>query len=228
MTAVLNVQESFSDELDGVRVKFATGLIEPYQILDDKGQLGGLAPPIISCAMNVLKTEYTVDVLPWARAQKNVEMGHHDAFFVASRNDERDRYAKASAPLFSGLRSWVFRQGFDFDPDAEEFRKNGRVGSIFGTNMHSWLSKNYKNVVTKSDEQSLIELLEAGRVDAVLMTDAMHEHMMDANSFDRAKFNFRAQSKNPLGVYFGNSFLNANPEMLSLFNQALDGCVRDV
>ena len=124
-------------------LSFATALIEPYQALDEHGELGGLALPIISCVMNKLDTAFTIEVLPWARAQKNVELGVHDAFFVASRNAERDAYAKASEPLFSGLRSWVFRLGYVADPDTEEFKQQGRVGSIFGNNMHAWLDNNY-------------------------------------------------------------------------------------
>lgn len=208
-------------------ISFATALIEPYQALDQNGKLEGLALPIISCVMNKLDTAFTIEVLPWARAQKNVELGVHDAFFVASRNAVRDAYAKPSEPLFSGLRSWVFRPGYVADPDTAEFKQQGRVGSIFGTNMHAWLDKNYSNVVAKSSEQDLLALLVAGRVDAVLVTDAMYEHMLESNQNTESAFNVRPHAPKPLGVYFGNQFLTKHPQILDQFNSALPDCTKE-
>lgn len=220
--------KAFAADGTAKSISFATALIEPYQTLNENGELGGLSPPIVSCVMNALAIDFTIEVLPWARAQKNVELGVHDAFFVASRNEVRDRYATSSKPLFSGKRSWVFRPGYDADPEADEFKRQARVASIFGTNMHSYLEANYSNVVGKRLEQELYELLEAGRLDAILVTNAMYDHMLASNQDSTSVFIARPHASNPLGIYFGNKFLANNPRVLDEFNSALPGCVTDL
>ena len=99
-------------------VKFATAPIAPYQVVGEGGKLIGSALPVIECIMRNLEIPYTVDVFPWGRAQQNVELGDHDAFFVASQNRVRDSYAQLSEPLFAGTRSWVFRKGEGEDPES--------------------------------------------------------------------------------------------------------------
>ena len=205
-------------------VRLATHPIEPYQLLDENGQLSGLAPKIIDCTMKSMNLAYTIDVLPWARAQKNVELGEHDGFFVASRNASRDAYATSSAPLFKGTRSWILRPGLEGDPTSEEFKRKMKVGAVFGTNMHAWLKENFEFVVTRADEISLIHLLQDGRLDVLLITDAMFEYVLNKHHIDSTGFTTHKAGEHPLGVYFGNSFLAQHTDFIEQFNNALTYC----
>lgn len=218
-------EEGFSStEPERPYVHFSTAIIAPYQMYGEQGELEGFAIPIIECAMERMEMDYNIDVLPWARAQKNVELGESDAFFVASRNAVRDAYAQQSAPLFSGTRSWFFRRGVSVDPVADEFRDQAMVGTIFGTNMHSLLSQSYANVVTKTTEEDLIALLKIGRLDAVFLTDLMFDHTIDRLDLNPADFVRKEAARKPLGVYFGHQFLAQNSSFLELFNAVLSLC----
>lgn len=218
-------EESFSStESERSYIHFSTAIIAPYQMYSEQGELEGGAIPIIECAMERMAYDYKIDVLPWARAQKNVELGESDAFFVASRNAVRDAYAQQSIPLFSGTRSWFFRRGYSVDPLADEFRERAMVGTIFGTNMHSLLSQTYANVVTKTTEEDLISLLKTGRLEAVLLTDLMFEHTIELLDLNPADFVRKASARKPLGVYFGNQFLAQNSSFLEQFNAVVSLC----
>ena len=205
-------------------VKLATHPIEPYQLLNENGELTGLAPKIIDCTMKSMNLGYTIDVLPWARAQKNVELGEHDGFFVASRNASRDAYATLSAPLFKGTRSWILRPGLEGDPTSEDFKRKMKVGAVFGTNMHAWLKENFEFVVTRADEISLINLLRDGRLDVLLITDAMFEYVVNKHHIDSTAFTTHQAGEHPLGVYFGKSFLAQHTDFIEQFNNALTYC----
>lgn len=210
---------------DASVIRFSTATITPYQTLDDKGELSGFAIPIIECLMQAMSLEYRIEVLPWARAQKNVELGHSDAFFVASRNADRDRYATQSKPLFSGTRSWYVRPSISLKPDTIQFREQALVGTIFGTNMHRLLQEEFANVVTKTTEEELIVLLDKGRLDAVLMTDLMFETSLAQMDMSEHSFRRYQSAQKPLGVYFGHHFLARQADFLARFNEHVPGCL---
>lgn len=223
----LTVEGLLASEAANSAIHFSTAIISPYQMYSQDGELEGFAIPLVGCAMAQLGRGYTIDVLPWARAQKNVELGKSDAFFVASRNDARDAYARQSAPLFSGTRSWFFRKGVESDPQSNEFRKNAMVGTIFGTNMHSLLMKTHRNVITKTTEEELISLLEIGRLDGLFLTDLMFDHTVASLALDPLEFVKLESVQQPLGVYFGNHFIARNPSFLDGFNRAMSECKSD-
>lgn len=206
-------------------LRFATALISPYQIMDAEGTLTGRSLPILACTMEALGYAYEVELLPWGRAQKNVELGISDAFFVASQNKVRDSYALISEPMFSGTRSWFFKAGNTLEIDQDEVRRRINVGTVFGTNMHSMLDSKFENVVTKTTESELVELLLAGRIDALLLTDDMFNYTLDQMKLDKARFDSLVASQRPLGIYFGKHFLSDKPELLERFNDALPACL---
>lgn len=206
-------------------IKFATAIIPPYQVYDDNHELSGYAIPVIHCISNKLNIDADIQVYPWARAQRLVEIGEKDAFFVASQNTERDAYALKSLPLFSGKRSWYFRSGQTLDINSNDFRESGIVGTVFGTNMHTKLNREFKNVVTKTSEPELIELLNLGRIDGLLLTELMFQYGLSSLDIPEERFEKLPAGNRPLGVYFSREFINDNPAFLERFNSHIDACI---
>ena len=205
-------------------IRFATAIIPPYQYQNSDGDLKGVALPIVECAMRSLGQDYSVSVLPWLRAQGNVQLGESDAFFVASNNADRNSYATMSEPLFSGKRSWYFRPGYHIETDSDEFKKTAIVGTVFGTNMHAWLKGSFSQVIAKDSLSELISLLTAKRLDALLTTDLMYSHTMKKLNLPEDKFSRSLSQTKPLGVYFGHHFIEKNASFLASFNQTLVDC----
>jgi len=205
-------------------IKFATAIIPPYQVLDKDGMLTGSSVHIVECAMASLKQSYEISVFPWLRAQKLVEKGEFDAFFIASENDARNQYAKLSGPLFDSSWVWFFPKASTLDPFSDDFFRHASVGGVFGTNMHSWLKKDFEHVVAKKEADELFELLAVDRLDVMLLTKPMFKDSIKRLSLSQADFRSVVAKKRPLGVYFGNQFLERNPELLTRFNQSIKGC----
>ena len=220
--------ETSSASADRPFIRLSTALITPYQSIGERGELEGVAIPLVECLMQALHYDYKIEVLPWARAQRNVELGESDAFFVASQNPTRDTYAVQSEPLFSGKRSWYLREGYSVEPESEQFKKEAMVGTVFGTNMHRMLAENFNNVVTKTTEEDLIALLKIGRVDAILLTDLMYEHTIKFIGMENPPFKKFLAEQKPLGVYFGKRFLDQHSGFLQQFNALIPECKQSV
>ena len=207
-----------------VEIKFATAIIPPYQLLDADDQLKGRSVAILECAMAPLNQSYSVSVLPWLRAQMLVEKGEFDAFFIASENAERNRYAKISRPLFDSSWIWFYPKKSLLDPSSDSFAYNASVGGVFGTNMNAWLKKYFEYAVIKTTADELFKLLSVERLDAILLTELMFKDSVKRLGLKESDFKRVVAKKRPLGVYFGNTFLKKHPEWLSQFNQSIKNC----
>jgi len=206
-------------------IRFATAIIPPYQILDKDDMLTGSSIRIVECVMQLLKQPHEINVFPWVRAQKLVENGEFDAFFIASENETRNQYAKLSEPLFDSSWIWFLPRESLIDPITDEFVHNASVGSVFGTNMHSWLKKDFKHVVVKKEADELFQLLVVARLDVMLLTRPMFEDSIKRLGLNEDDFRSVVAKKRPLGVYFGDQFLEKNPGLLNQFNQSIKHCL---
>jgi ABC-type amino acid transport substrate-binding protein len=207
-----------------VPIKFATAVIAPYQVLDSDDEVSGTAVRAVECIMTLLKRPYEITVFPWVRAQKLVENGKFDAFFVASENENRNQYAKLSEPLFDSSWIWFYPKVSTIDPSSDEFMRNASVGAVFGTNMHAWLKSNFEHVVTKKNADELFQLLSVERLDVVLLTLPMFKDSIKRMGLEENNFRSVVAKKRPLGVYFGDEFLEKNAVFLTLFNQSIEYC----
>lgn len=192
--------------------------------MDKNNSLGGSSIGVIECVMNQLKQPYEITVFPWVRAQKLVESGEFDAFFVASENEERNKYAKLSNPLFDSSWVWFVLKESTLDPLSDSFSSDASVGGVFGTNMHTWLKKDFEHIVIKKEAEELFQLLSVARLDAVLLTRPMFKDSLIRLGLNEADFRSVVAKKRPLGVYFGDKALNTRPQLLSQFNAFLNTC----
>ncbi|MCL6416526.1 transporter substrate-binding domain-containing protein [Aestuariirhabdus sp. Z084] len=205
------------------RINLSTALIPPYQYLDAQQQLTGIATEQVRCIMNKLNIETELSVLPWNRAQKRVKDNRSDGFFIASENDQRNAYATLSAPLVQGDWLWYQQPDSQWVSGTESFRKNARVGTTVGTNMHYWLKNSHDKVTTHENLSVLFKMLNRGLLDAVLsrqdMLDANHQklHLQSIMATTTAQYR-------PLGVYFNKHFLKRYPALLPRFNAAIPDC----
>ncbi|WP_426417668.1 transporter substrate-binding domain-containing protein [Aestuariirhabdus sp. LZHN29] len=205
------------------RVTLSTAVIPPYQYTDENNQVAGIATDKVRCILGHMGIELEIELLPWARAQKRVQNGKGDGFYAASENALRNQYATLSAPILQGDWLWYQQPNAKLKTDSGLFRSNARVGTTFGTNMHSWLKGNGYQVTAHEKLSVLINMLEHGHLDAVLTRSNMFQAAEIPQSQKASYVSTVAQSK-PLGVYFGHNFLARHPEFLPQFNTHIDVC----
>jgi ABC-type amino acid transport substrate-binding protein len=206
------------------KINLNTAIIPPYQVYDNDKNLTGDSVVIVECILNKMNYNLHLKVYSWKRAQEQVFNQEDDGFFIASKNDKRNKHAKISKELISSSWNWYTLKGSKKEINSLAFKKKAKVATIAGTNMNSFLSKNYKNIITAKKPERLIKLLRGKRVDAILSTIPIFESGLKVLDISKNEFNKNIQREMSLGVYFSHKFLSKNPEFMKEFNSQISSC----
>lgn len=207
-------------------VRLATHDLPPYGSYQRNGtqKFSGLAVDVVDCIMKRISRPYQLLVVPWARAQRLVQTGEADGFFAASQNLERDAYAVRSQPIAPQEWRWYLLASNMADPLSAEFRQTSSVGSFVGANMLDWLRQNgYKVEASPPTTERLLQMLQLGRVDAILANNLVMDKLLREHKLETAVRSVLQESK-PLSVYFSKPFLAGSPGFLEAFNAQVEPC----
>jgi len=168
---------------------------------------------------------YSIAFIPWIRAQAEVKAGRAHAFFPASRNDERDGYAKSSDQLVSLKWVWFLPKESNLNPKDSSFKKTARVTAEAGSNIAHWLQKNGFNLMPQPDtHQQLALMLQRKRVDAVLASESVFLEGLRELNLSSDMFRKVLEQENSLCVYFSKPFLEKYLDFLERFNAIVPEC----
>lgn len=198
---------------------------DPYAVQLASGAQAGLAVEAVRCALDSLALPAKVQFVAWARAQRRVESGEADGYFPASRNPQRDSLSQWFGPVAPQQWRWYLRRDSRMDPLAPGFREYARVGAYAGSNMLAWLqAQHYQVTVSPPEHDQMLDVLLAGRADAVLAADqAMDKLVAQRGAANRVR-SVLAQDK-PLGLYLSHRFLAQQPPAFAArLQQALASC----
>lgn len=222
---LLAVLLAVSSAVQAQPLRLTTQQQPPYNMEDAKGRQSGLALETVVCALKHMQYPYSIQFLPWLRAQNMVKNGQADGFFPASQNAERDRFAILSETVAPQQWRWYLPADSTVDPTSADFRSQSTVGAYLGSNMQSWLKQTgYSIYAVPYTHDQLLRVLLAGRVQAVLASDlAMQEAIAKAGAEQRVRSVL--QQDKPMGVYFSLQFLaGASPDFLPRFNTEVSSC----
>ncbi|WP_019613341.1 substrate-binding periplasmic protein [Psychromonas ossibalaenae] len=225
LAVLLSAAGSFNvySEIRPERLLLATQEWRPYQYIAD-GKMQGPGIEKLKCIMKVLKQPYQITMSDWDKAQISVEIGEQHAFFLASQNAVRDKYADYSSPVMKQVWSW-YTLSDSMDTQSDIFKEKVAVTAIFGSNKWLWLHKAGYRVEKKPRRSTtLIELLLAGEVRAVLANDFVMEDAIKTLGVSHRAITRQILKEKPLGAYFSKKFTKQYPLFLSEFNQAITQC----
>ncbi|GAA3912833.1 hypothetical protein GCM10022277_04440 [Litoribacillus peritrichatus] len=198
--------------------------MEPYQEYDPEQQLSGLGINVIRCIEQNTDLQFTLELLPWKRAQELVKQQKYDGFFVGSENNTRNQYARYFGPFITSYWHWYLKHEREarMDNNGLPTPENINIGVVLGTNMHQWISahEGYK-IIAHESSKHLFELLELDKLDYVLATEPMYLNYR--NSVDSELNSLIAKSK-PLGVYLGHHFIQKHPKIIKQIENSVDSC----
>ncbi len=216
----LNCITAFSAE----KITLTTQDWAPYQVFNN-GILSGKAVDVVSCSLKAMKQEFEIEVYPWRRAQRIVELNMADGFFTASQNKERDKFATISTVVAEQRWNWYLLNKSTLNPNDASFKTDAKVAAMLGSNMYSWLKNSGYNLSGSSlNTDALISDLLEKRYDAVLANDQVAKNVMKEMDLFEDQFKIHKHKDKPLGVYWSNKFLAKRPEFLSKFNAAVKKC----
>ena len=195
----------------------------PFQYSTD-GEMKGRSIEKIKCMLKVMKQPYQLTMTQWDKAQLLVEAGTQNGFFLASKNDARDRYADFSAPIIEQKWSW-FSLSDSIGVNQMAFKQQVEVAALFGSNKWFWLQKQgYLATKKPRSAKAMVELLISGEVGAILGNDEVIEQTIKKMGLGDRAISKTLVEKTLLGVYFSKNFTKKYPNFLSEFNQSGSHC----
>jgi hypothetical protein len=175
----------------------------------------------IDCIMQQAGQPYQLLSMPWRRAKQEVKMGRIDGYFTAFPNEDMQRYAQLSAPLFLENWYWFWHQRHTGPRSQTKIR----YGAILGSHQADWFNANdYKPELEVGDIAQLVQLLAIGRVDVILADLDDFNHAVQRLKLPPAQYRQAFLRYVPLGVYFSSARLQQQPDFMPRFNAAVHLC----
>lgn len=213
-----------AEEFD--KLLFTTQGWEPYT-KETNGTQSGTAVEALDCVLKNMKQPYSISFMPWIRAQTEVREKRAHAFFPASRNNDRDKFARLSDGLVSVKWVWFLHKDSVLNPKDPLFKKIARVTAEAGSNHAHWLKKNGYNLTPQPDtNQQLALMLQRKRIDAILVSKLVFLKGKEGLDLPIDIFYEVLAFNDPLGVYFSKYFLHDRPDFLERFNSKVPECRR--
>lgn len=205
-------------------IRLSTNIAPPYQF-EEGDTLKGIAVDRMDCILSRMGWRSKMHVVPWKRAQRDVETGQSDAYFSATHSDALDQHATLSDPLI--LEKWYWyatdKALLKWDTEAKSKRL---VGVILGANTENWVERQgFQYYRTFQDVRQLVGSLLLGRLEMFLADQrTLKEVLAEWPESERAKIHSRFSRYTPLGVYWSHKFLEAHHGFLKKFNREVVTC----
>ncbi len=186
----------------------------PYTYVQN-GEYKGFGYEAFVSIMADLQQDFTIVPKPnYGRAVKDMQNQLVDGLFLASENDERNKFAEFSA---AGLTVRLI------DPDSAEFKQNAVVSAQLNSNPYLWLMKQgYKVAGAPNDIRMLFTLLNSRRVDAIMLPELTAKALMQQEKLDPALYSMQLEMQLPFGIYISKAYIAPNPEIMPKLNLAIE------
>lgn len=188
-------------------VKVVTELLEPYQVYNHDGSLGGFSTDVVTALFRHAGSKAQIEVMPWARAYSTALSAKNVMIYSITKSASRNGDFLWLGEFFEEkLCYWTLSK----NDVAEQLVDKALKGKIFSAPRFSisaqYLFDNgFSNVYLTSNEMQSIEMLFLGRADFILATEyslrlAVRNLGRDLNTVKRV-FENKVVS-NPLSIAF--------------------------
>jgi len=179
----------------------------PYS--DSQGR--GLSNELVSAAYNLVGIETQIAVMPYARVEHQVQAGKFDGGFNVTRQASTEElFVFGQQPLLSAPASFFFRraegQTYSSYEDVPDGIKIGLIigyeyGDIYQQNKHRFVE------IRVSQQQQIIRMLMAGRIDAAIMFDEVAAYNLRRMGLETDRID-KAFQNHVSEIYVGFSLKN--------------------
>jgi polar amino acid transport system substrate-binding protein len=200
----------------------------------EKGQFRGLEHDLLTSTADAAGCKLDLWQIPWARALNMLAAGELDLLYGAGHSAERAAFAKFSISYRQeqfvlvtksrgdsearsvSLKEWIQSERAGNHPPAiGVFR-----GNVYGEQIENILRDNPQNVtvVELSDNDQMIGMLEAGRLDGYIVEDGVAQMQVQKSAFPMHRYVIKEQAADPLHYMFS---LRVPDDVVQRFNSAI-------
>jgi polar amino acid transport system substrate-binding protein len=203
----------------GVELKLNTQDFAPFNY-EINGVVSGPAADIIRRICSEIKTDCSMHLLPWRRAQDEVANGTAHGLFVIGWNEERAKVFYFSPPLLNTEYGFFVR-----DDNPLKFKQNkdvkGYTVGVFGPSNTATTLEKIKAEIKEitidmtPDDESAFRKLSVRRVDAVFSNRDVGYDLIHKLGLKNIRYSGRQQS---LKYYIGFSQKFTDKKLVDQFN----------
>lgn len=195
----------------------------PYTYVQDK-KIAGEGYEAFIAIMAKLDVKYHAEPVPhFGRALLDMEHNLLDALLLATESPERNKLAEYSTPLFFTDWAWVWlARRNDIKPDSQQFKQTAQVSAQMNSNIFRWLAlQDYQITPGTTDIRGLFNLLDHGRVDAIMLPALTAMSVINQFQLDENQYKIHKHIQLPYGIYISKTYLAANPGFMEALNKAI-------
>lgn len=210
------------------KITVVTEEMAPYNFIDEKGHIAGLATELVQEVFKRANIEYQINVYPWSRAYRMAQGSPNMAIYSMGRNEERES-------LFKWVGVVATREVFIYKlksrPDIKANRledlKQYKLGGIRDGLRTMYLRREGLAVEESTDDSSNIKKLQAHRIDAFPIDDANLAYLSPKNGLDLDTMERLIKLEKMSGDLYLAFSLQTADDIVEKCRFALDSMVKD-
>ncbi|NLR96724.1 transporter substrate-binding domain-containing protein [Rhizobium sp. P38BS-XIX] len=200
-------------------VHFTTEEYPPFNYRDGKQPVGALTDQVVK-VMNDIGVDYTIDVLPWARAYSQAQSDPMTCVFATAHNEERDKLFKWVQPLLIDRNVLVKHTGSQVAAATIDDAKRYIVGTWRDDYTETILRRNsFPRIDVGTDFRATLKKLMSDRIDLMPISE-FYFAKLKSQGTPLEKVTILSQQ--PMGIACQKNFPN---DLLSRMQAALDALI---
>jgi polar amino acid transport system substrate-binding protein len=216
---------SFFGQTEEIQV--VTELLEPYQILNPDGSLGGFSTDVVEALFDITEDQADVQIMPWARAYEVALHKPNILIYSIARTKIREKkFHWIGALKEERLYFWGLKKNYtrtDYDVSA---LKAFKIAASRNSNTAQYLiAQGFSNIHQLANERQNMNMLFIDRVDLILATQITIEtraKSLGHDFNDLQRLNEVAALNNKLSIAFS---LNSSPALITKYQTAFQQLV---
>lgn len=188
-------------------IKVVTEFLEPYQIKNSDGTLGGFSTDVIKALFEITKDLAVIEVMPWARAY---EIALHQPntliYSIAHTKIREKKFHWIGALKEERLYFWGLKKHYTKKDYEVLALKNYKIAVSRNSNSAQYLlAQEFSNIYQLANERQNMNMLFVDRVDLILATQITIETRAKSLGYDFTelqRLNEVAALNNKLSIAF--------------------------
>lgn len=168
---IVSVKLSAQTATDGEKLSIVTENWFPFNHLTEKGEIKGTATEYVELLLKEAEVEYSIELLPWARAMSLAETKENTAIYTILKTPERASLFHWICPIVQKQTHQIYKLTArkDIDIRTEDELKNYSIAVVRETFLQGYMLENGLveniNLLLTADDIINTTLFLAGRVD---------------------------------------------------------------
>jgi polar amino acid transport system substrate-binding protein len=206
------------------QINVVTEYLEPYQVKNADGSLGGFATEIVHALFKQANCKANITVMPWARAYEVSQQQPNTLIFSIAHTPKRDQLFSWVGSIFQErLYFWGLKEKFPQPVNNIAQLRPYKVAASRQSNVAQYLADNaFNNIHQLIKEDQNMLMLYRDRVDLIVATELTLKNRAEklTLAFDRIhKLSEVKALNNDLSIAFNR---DSDPELVRHFQSAFE------